>query len=325
MPIERRLLLGSLAGLGLAAPVLAQQTAFPRQPIRMIVPFAPGSGSDTIARILANGMKDALPQPVAVENRPGGGGVTGSEQGARAAPDGHTIVMGTTSSLGINAAQNPHAGYRVERDFAAVAGVARSYYLIATAEAPGAPRTLAELVERLRPGTGNYAFGGIGTIGHLTSELFLHRAGLRAEGVSYRGSAPALTDLAAGRELFGSDTLAAMAPFLSGGRLRALAVTAPHRLASLPEVPTTAEAGLPDLVVDAWFGLVVPVATPAPVVSVLSEAVLRTLAQPETRARLDALMVEPMPMPGPAFAALMRESTAFWVDFLARANIRVEF
>lgn len=319
MTITRRLMLG--APVALAMPALAQ----PRPSIRLLVPFAPGSGSDTIARIVANGMKDVLGQTIVVENRPGGGGTTGTEQGARAPADGSTIVMGTSSSLGINAAQNPHAGYRVDRDFAAVAGCARSYYLIATHAGADAPRSLAELVARLRAGGGNFAMGGVGTIGHLTAELFLARAGVRAEGVSYRGSAPALTDLAAGRELFSCDTLAAMSPFLSGGRLRALAVTAPSRLAALPEVPTTAEGGVPDLVVDAWFGMVVPVATPAATVSALGEAVIATLAQPETRARLDALMVEPMPLRGPEFAALMKESTAFWVDFVRRANIRIEF
>lgn len=319
MTITRRLMLG--APVALAMPALAQ----PRPSIRLLVPFAPGSGSDTIARIVANGMKDVLGQTIVVENRPGGGGTTGTEQGARAPADGSTIVMGTSSSLGINAAQNPHAGYRVDRDFAAIAGCARSYYLIATHAGADAPRSLAELVARLRAGGGNFAMGGVGTIGHLTAELFLSRAGVRAEGVSYRGSAPALTDLAAGRELFSCDTLAAMSPFLSGGRLRALAVTAPSRLAALPEVPTTAEGGVPDLVVDAWFGMVVPVATPAATVSALGEAVIATLAQPETRARLDALMVEPMPLRGPEFSALMKESTAFWVEFVRRANIRIEF
>ncbi|NGM20351.1 tripartite tricarboxylate transporter substrate binding protein [Roseomonas stagni] len=322
MTLTRRLMLG--APIALATPALAQP-ALPRQSIRLLVPFAPGSGSDTIARIVANGMKDVLDRTIVVENRPGGGGTTGTEQGARAAPDGTTIVMGTSSSLGINAAQNPHAGYRVDRDFAAVAGCARSYYLIATHTGADAPRSLGELVARLRAGGGNFAMGGVGTIGHLTSELFLMRAGVRAEGVSYRGSAPALTDLAAGREMFSCDTLAAMAPFLSGGRLRALAVTAPTRLAALPEVPTTAEAGVADLVVDAWFGMVVPAATPAPIVATLGDAVMATLAQAETRARLDALMVEPMPLRGPEFATLMRESTGFWVDFVRRAGLRIEF
>jgi len=260
-----------------------------------------------------------------VENRPGGGGVTGSEAGARAPADGHHLLMGTTSSLGLNAASNPHAGYRVERDFAAVAGVARSSYVIVTAEAPGAPTTLAALVERLRAGTSAYGSGGVGTIGHLASELFLRRAGLRADQISYRGSAPALTDVAAGRVLFGCDTMAALSPFLAGNRLRPLAVTSRQRLPSLPEVPTTAEAGIADLVVEAWFGLVVPVATPAPVVGVLTDAVLRTLAQPETLSRLEALAVEPMPLGAQAFADLMRESTAFWLAFVRDAGIRIEF
>jgi tripartite-type tricarboxylate transporter receptor subunit TctC len=323
MALHRRRLLAAAATL--AMPLAARAQAFPRGPVRLLIPFAPGSGSDLIGRVVAEGMKEALGQPVVVENRPGGGGTTGTEQGARAPADGHTVVLGTTSSLGVNAAQNPHAGYVVARDFAPVAGLALSYYIIATANTPQAPRTLGELVERLRPGDGVYAAGGIGTVGHLASELFLRRAGVRAEAVSYRGSAPALTDLAAGRELFASDTLAAMTPFLNGGRLRPLAVTAPRRLAALPDVPTTAESGIPDLVVDAWFGIVVPTATPQSAIAVLSDAALRTVQDRATVARLDSLTVEPMPLPPAAFATLMRESTAFWVDFVRSAGIRIEF
>jgi tripartite-type tricarboxylate transporter receptor subunit TctC len=324
MRFARRHLLAPAAALAWPATARAQP-GFPRGPVRLLIPFAPGSGSDLIGRVIANGMKDLLGQPVVVENRPGAGGTTGTEQGARAAPDGLTVTFGTTSSLGVNAAQNPHAGYVVARDFVPVAGVARSSYIIATAATPLAPRSLRELVDRLRPGDGNYAMGGIGTLGHLCSELFLRQAGVRAEGISYRGSAPALTDLAAGREMFSCDTLAAMTPFIAGGRLRPLAVTAPQRLPALAEVPTTAEAGLPDLRVEAWFGMVVPSGTPPAIVATLSEAALRTARDPATIARLEALTVEPMPLPPDAFAALMRDSTTFWVDFVRAAGIRIEF
>ncbi len=324
MAFGRRAALAALAGIGMAGRARAQE-AFPRQAIRMILPVAAGSGSDILARMVAHGMRHSLSQPVVVENRPGGGGVTGTEAGARAAPDGHTIVFGTTSSLGVNAAMNPHAGYVVARDFAPLAGVARSYYVICTTEAPDRPRTLAELVDRLRKGDETFATGGTGTIGHLSQELFLRRAGVTATQIPYRGSAAALTDLAGGRVLFGCDTLAVVMPFLQSGRLRPLAVTAPRRVEGLPHVPTTGEAGVPNLVTDAWFGIVTQAAVPAPVRAQLTGAILKSVALPETRAQFDTLAVEAMPLPPDEFGRLMRESTEFWVGFLRESGIRIQY
>lgn len=324
MRIRRR---GAMLGLAaLAAPVRARgQGAFPDRPIRLIVPVSPGSGSDVLARIVANEMRRSLPQPVVVENRVGGGGVVGTELGARAAPDGHTITFGTSSSLGINAALSPHARYVVERDFAPLAGVARSYYLICTSALPSSPRTLMELVARLRDGDESFAAGSLGTIGHLVQELFLRRAGVRATQITYRGSHTALSDLAAGRVLMGCDTVAAVMPFVQGGRVRALAVTSPRRLPGLPDVPTCAEAGVNDLTVDTFFGIVAPAATPEPIRAVLTRAIIAAASAPEARSTFDTLLVEPMPI-GPAeFAPMIRETTRFWTTFLNEAGIRIEF
>lgn len=321
---RRRAVLAAAAALALPRAAVAQVgvTDFPRQTIRIIVPFAGGSGSDTVARLLANGMKDALGgHPVVVENRSGAGGITGTEQGARAAPDGHTLTMGTTSSLAANPALNPRAQYDVARDFAAVAAVARAHYAIVTGPRPDAPRTLAELVARLKATDASYASGGVGTITHLCSALFLRQAGAQATHVSYRGSAAALTDVASGRVLFASDTLAATIPFIQGGQARPLAVTAPRRVASLPQVPTTGEAGFPELLVDAWFGVAVPAGTPPAIVAKLSEAALRGSDTPEIRARFAALELEPLAL-GPApFAALMRDTARFWGEFIRQSGI----
>lgn len=327
---RRRALLGAAAMAAAAGPAAAPRRAagadgpgeFPRQPIRIIVPFATGSGSDTVARLLAAGMKDALGgHPVVVENRSGGGGITGTAEGARAPADGHTVTMGTTSSLAANPALNPRAGYEVERDFAAVAGIARAYYAIVTANRPDAPQSLAELVARLKRDGATYASAGVGTITHLCSALFLRQAGAEATHVPYRGSGGALTDIAAGRVLFGSDTMAATIPLIAGGQLRALAVTAPQRLASLPAIPTTAEAGFPELVVDAWFGIAVPAATPAGAIATLSEAAIRGTGTAEMRARFAALELETLAMPPAPFGALMRETARFWGAFIRQAGI----
>jgi tripartite-type tricarboxylate transporter receptor subunit TctC len=318
--------LAALPFAALAAPASAQGE-FPRQPIRMIVPFAAGTGSDTAARIVAHEARTRLPQPLLVENRPGGGGITGTEQGARAAPDGYTLTIGTTSTWITNPALNPRATYAFERDFAPVTLFGRSFYAVVTANTPTAPRTLAELLERLRtrPAEANFASSGAGTITHLTSEAILHRTGARATHVSYRGSAPAMTDIASGQVLFGSDTLIATVPLIRAGQLRALAVTSPERSAVLPEVPTLGESGLPGLVLDAWFGVAAPVATPAPILGVLAEAITGAVRSPEALARFEPLGIHPLGLGPEPFAAFVRENGAFWRRFIQESGLRVDF
>jgi tripartite-type tricarboxylate transporter receptor subunit TctC len=331
---RRRLLLGAAAASLSSAAVLppprlahAQQDAFPRQQIRLIVPFAPGTGSDAIARIVANELRDRLGQPMVVENRGGAGGITGTEQGARAAPDGHTLTLGTTSTFLVNPTLNPRAGYAFERDFAPVAAIGRSFYAVVAANSPGAPRTLTELLDRLRaPGAnGTFASSGTGTITHLASEILLHKAGVKATHVPYRGSGPALADVIGGQVLFASDTWAATLPLLRGGNLRALAITSPERFPGLPEVPTLIESGFPGTVIDAWFGIAAPAATPAPIVGQLSAAILDAINAPEAKPRFETLGIELLSLPPSAFAALVRDNAVFWRDFLRDSGIRIEF
>jgi tripartite-type tricarboxylate transporter receptor subunit TctC len=322
-PLARRTVL-SLAGLTAVAPAVAQSSDASRQPIRLIVPFSPGTGSDAIARLLANDLTGRIPQSVVVENRGGAGGITGTEQGARAAGDGQTLTLGTNSTLVVNPLLNPRVQYNVERDFTPVAGLARTYYAVVTANSADAPQTLAALVERLKKGGGTYGSSGVGTITHLAAELLVHRTGTSATHVPYRGSGQTLADLMGGQILFATDTLAAVLPMIRSGSLRALAVSAPQRLPALPDVPTLSESGHRGLVIDAWYGLMAPAGTPPRVTEALTTAVLASLDSPDMRARLQPLEFEALSMPPAAFSQFIRESAAFWRDVVQQTGIRLE-
>ena len=244
-------------------PVAAQ---FPDKPVKIVVAFAPGTGSDVLARLVANGMGPFLGGSVIVDNRPGGGGIVGTESVARSPADGYTLTLGTTSTLVTNPALNPDVKYSVDRDFAPVAGLGKAWYVIVTANTPETPKTFQELVTRLKAQPNSFASAGQGTITHLASEMFLHRMGIKdAQHIPYKGSSQALTDVTGGQVLFASDTVAAALPLIRGGKLRPLAVTAPERLATLPDVPTTKELGYADLRAHAWLVLMAPAGTPAPV------------------------------------------------------------
>jgi len=325
MPLSRRQLLALLAGSGfLGAWPARAAAAFPDKALRLIVAFAPGTGSDALARIAANGMSPLLGQPVVIDNRSGAGGALGTELGARAPADGYTLTLVTTSTLLTTPALNPNVHYRADRDFAAVSGLARSPYVIVVADQPDAPHTLAELRARLANGGGSFGSPGVGTITHLTSELFLKRAGVKAVHVPYRGSTAALSDVAGGQLVFACDTLVAALPLIRGKKLRALAVTSPERLDALPEVPTVAEALLPGFQVSAWWGIAAPAGTPAEVVQRLSAVVQQTLKTPEVKAQLAAQLLEPMPLDAAAFAALIKAELPGWTDFVRQTGIRID-
>lgn len=314
---------------GLSATVSDARAAepFPARPITLIVAFAPGTGGDAVARIVAGAMSKALGQSVIVDNRSGAGGAIGTEHGAHAAPDGYTLTLATTSTLLTNPVLNPKLRYRPDKDFVPVAGLARTPFVVVTANLPDTPHSLAELRQRLADkgdaGT-SYGSAGIGTITHLAAEYFVRLAGARAPHVPYRGSGQALTDVAGGQLLFACDTPAAALPLIRGGRLRALAVSALQRLPALPDVPTGAEAGMPSFELSAWWGLAAPAGTPPAVVAALSDATLQALAAPEVHRQLEALQLEPMPLGAPAFGRLVRSEAPFWADFVRRSGIRLE-
>lgn len=317
---------GLTAALALGSGSAAKaQADFPSHPIRLVVPFSTGTGSDTLARIVSVGMGSALGQPVVVENRGGAGGISGTDHVARSAPDGYTLVMGTTSTLITNPALNPVVKYDVDKDLLPVAGLGRTYFVIVTANKPDAPKTLAELIARLQAGHGTFASSGVGTITQLASEALLLRARVKATHVPYKGSSQALSDVASGQTLFASDTLAAALPLIRSGLLRPLAVTSAERIEALRDVPAVSETpGLQGFVVDSWWGLMAPAGTPPPVVKKLGDAALSALAEPATRSRFAALELEPLALPAAQFGDYVRKQTPFWVDFIKKAGIKLE-
>lgn len=312
----------ALAAASAVSTGLAQ--TFPEKPVKIVVAFAPGTGSDVLARLVANGMTPLLGQSVIVDNRPGGGGIVGTESVARSPADGYAVTLGTTSTLVTNPALNPTVKYRVEKDFAPVAGLGKAYYVLVTANAPDAPKSLNELIARLKAQPGNFGSAGQGTITHLASEMFLHRMGIKdATHAPYKGSSQVLTDVSGGQVLFASDTLAAALPLIRGGKLRPLMVTAPERVATLPDVPTSKELGYPELRAHAWLVLMAPAGTPQPVVARLSEAAIKAMNASEMREKLKAQELEPLILGPRDLGEFIKSETPYWNEFIKSSGIKV--
>lgn len=306
------------------APRAFAQGAFPNRPINMVVAFGPGTGSDTVARILTEPLRNILGVPVIVENKLGGGGVIGTEYVARAAPDGYTLTLGSTSSLGTTPLLNPLAKYK-HSDFSYIGAIAKTDYLFFTTNAPNAPRTLQELLARLRKDGGSFGSAGVGTITHLATEVLLDRAGVKATHVPYKGSGQVVADVAAGHLLFACDSPAATLPLIKGGRLRPLASTGPKRIESLPDVPTVAElgGGFSDYQVLAWWALAAPAGTPADVVKRIGDALVKAVSSPEVLQKLKGMEIDPMLL-GPAeFNAFMQRELPFWTSFIQKSGIKI--
>jgi tripartite-type tricarboxylate transporter receptor subunit TctC len=274
------------AAAGLAAPARAQP-AWPSRPLRLIVAFAPGGFNDTIGRYVAAGLTTALGQPVVVDNRAGGGGVIGSEAGARAAPDGYTLLVASVPHV-VNAALHSNLPYDPVGDFEAVSLLGSNPNLLIVH--PSVPaRSVAELVALVRanPGKYSYASNSIGGSSHLGMEMFRRAAGgLDIVHVPYRGSAPAMADLLTGTVHMTIDNIVFQAPFVRDGRLRALAQTGRTRNAMFPDLPTIAESGYPGFENVSWYLILAPKGTPRPIVDRLSAEIAKVLRGPDAAERL---------------------------------------
>jgi len=302
---RRRALLG--VGLGMLAVPAVQAQGFPDRPVRMVVPFAPGGGGDTLARLVAQPAQALLGQPLVLENRPGAGGNLGAEAVARAPADGYTLLYGTNGTHAINEALYPRLPFRPGADFIPVAALTRiALILVVRKDLPveTGPELIAWLKDR--PGRISYASAGNGTTGHIASEMFRTAAGVDIVHVPYRGNAAAMTDLAAGRVDIAIDLIPAATPLLEGGAVRALAVTSMQRLPSQPNLPTVASF-LPGFEVGAWDGIFAPAGTPADVVAVLNAAFRKGLRQEDIVAKLRLRGAEVAPIETPA-------DFAFYVD-----------
>jgi len=324
--ISRRRVIRLMPGLGAAAlglPGLARAQSFPTRPVTLLVSQGPGSGSDISARLLATHMAPVLRQPVVVENRTAGAGIVAHQSIARGPADGYSVIFSSTAALLIQPVMNPAARFGLD-DFAPVASVLRAGFVVLVANTPAAPRSIAELVARLRATPSAYASAGVGTLTHLGSAALLRRAGVQADHIPYRGSGAALTDLMAGQVLFATDSLTAATAHVSGGRLRALAVTGQQREAALPDVPTLAKAGLPGPPIGVLGGLFAARATPPAVLGVLSDAVDQALANPDLMARFAATQTEILREPREAFVQRLRDEAPFWRQLVQDLELKVE-
>ena len=317
----RRTILAALPLLAAGRSAFAQ--AWPTHSIAWVVPFTPGGITDTSARLVAQPMGAYLGQQVIIENRPGAGGAIGTEAVARAAPDGHTVLYGTQGTMATNPVLYRTLRYDALRDFVPVHGLTQTALLLVCN--PARPwRSFGEFVAfaRSRPeGEVTYASSGIGTGTHMAAELFQLAAGVRMTHVPYNGSAPALNDLVAGRTDVMFDYVVSTRAHLEGGRLRPLATTGPQRFAALPEVPTVAEAGLPDAETVSWSAMMAPAATPAPIVARLAEGMAADLSDPRVVQALTGTGSVPLMLSGQALRDFVTEDIARWRGVVERAGV----
>jgi tripartite-type tricarboxylate transporter receptor subunit TctC len=319
MTMIPRRVLPALGAALLARPALAQAQPWPNRPVRVIAPFAPGGSADTLGRLVAQDLTTALGQSFVVENRAGAGGVLGSQQVARSAPDGYTFVISGIASHVIAPASNANVGFDPIRDFAHVAFLGGPpCVLLVNAQLPA--RNLAEFVALSRTRPLSYASPGAGTHGHLFGVAFERAAGIRMEHIPYRGAGAALGDLIAGTVPAGSITLSSALGGIRGGQFRALAVTTPRRLPSLPEVPTYTEQGF-DIVGMTWFGLSGPAGIPEPIVTALNREAVRIMTGPRMRERLDADAIETADYDAPAFTRFVEAEIARWTPIARAAGL----
>jgi tripartite-type tricarboxylate transporter receptor subunit TctC len=302
----------------------AAAPAYPARPIRLLVPFAAGGGSDTLARILSARMSEAMGQTWVVDNRGGAGGNLAAETAARAEPDGHTVFIALSTVLTVNPSLYK-LSFSVERDLQpAVMLAGAQYILVVHPSVPAA--TVAELVTlaKQKPGTLNYASGGTGTPLHLAAELLKTRAGIAMTHVAYKGGGPAAASVLAGETqvLFGS--VASSLPHIKAGRLRALATTGSKRAKVAPELPTIAESGYPGFDVSTWYALLVPARTPAFVVERLYREALQALQHPEVQKAMAAQGLEIEPGSGKEVAARIKSETAMWAGVIKDAGIKAQ-
>ena len=317
-----------MRGAGLALTMMfavapAAAETYPSRPITVIVPFAGGSASDVVTRIVLERMSASMGQPIIVDNRAGAGGNIGAETAAHAVPDGYTLFLGGVGSHGINPAIQAKLPYDPVRDFAPVSLIA-SAPLLAVVHPSVPAKSIGDLIKlaRARPGQLNFASSGVGTIGHLSAELLNAMAGIRIEHVPYKGTGPALTDLLGGQVQLMFNSAVSMLPQVRTGKLRALAVTSAKRLAALPEMPTVAESGVPGYEAASWYGVFVPAGTARPTIEKLSGEVVRITRAPDVRERLLADGAEPAGMSPAEFAAFIQRELARWAKVVREAGIK---
>jgi tripartite-type tricarboxylate transporter receptor subunit TctC len=322
-PILSRLLCLGLT-LAPAGAALAQQ-AWPSKPVRIIVPYGPGASTDNVTRIYGQKITEAWGQPVVVDNKPGGNTLIGSEALVKSAPDGYTILL-VVNTHAINPLLIPKLPYDPVRDFAPVATVGSQEFMLTVNPVVVPVGNLKEFIAyaKARPGQLNFSSSGGGGLSHLSGELFNSIAGVKMLHVPYKGGAPAVTDLVAGQVQLMFSSPSSVLPNVKSGRLRGIAISGKIRTAALPDVPTFAEAGLPNFEATNWFGILAPAATPRDIVNKLSAELVRTQSLPDVREKLAGQGVDAWPMGPEQFAALIKSDMEKFARIVKSANIKLE-
>jgi tripartite-type tricarboxylate transporter receptor subunit TctC len=326
MKLNRRQVLALSGATALAAtPSVFAQSTWPTKPVRFVVPFAPGGTSEIVARSVAAELTKQLGQSVYVENKPGGAGVTAMSEVAKAAPDGHTMILGHVGTLAVNPYMLKNQPYDVNRDFIPVTLLAKvpNVFVIH----PDVPaKNFREFVDYVKkhPGELNYGSAGNASAGHLAMEYLKLVTGMYITHIPYRGTGPQLTDLLAGRTQASSAGLPALGAHIRAGKLRAIAVGTQQRISALPDVPTVAEMGFKDFETSQWYGILVPAGTPPEVVKKIQEESYKALKSSAVTERFATDNAIGGGGPSADFAAFIKREQAIWSDIVKRAGIKAD-
>lgn len=330
--MQRRTLLNTalaaMAGGLSTLPAFAQGGWPTGKPITYLVPFPAGGTTDVLGRLIGQKLGTVLGTNIIIDNKPGAGGSVGSEVGSRAAADGYTLVGGTVSSHAINVSLYPKIGYDPIKSFLPITLIGTNPLVLVVNQA-SPYKTLKDVIEASKGKAGGLssASAGTGTSQHLSLELLAFRSGVKFTHIPYKGSGPAIQDVIGGQVDMMFDTTVVAAPHIQSGKLRAIAVTSASRLASLPDVPTVAESGLPGLAnfeVLSWQAIFAPAGTPTPVIDRLHTEIARILAEPEMQGKLKGFGMEPATMTTAQIAAFQRAEVAKWAQVIKAANIKAD-
>ena len=326
-PLGRRaaLIAAALAAATLVSPAAVAQGAYPNKPIRLVVPFPPGGGTDLIARTVAQKLTETLKWTIVIDNRPGAGGNLGVDQVAKAPADGYTLVMGQTSNLAINPSLYSKLPYDPQKDLTPVVAVSNSPIVFAVSES-SPYKTFADVVaaSKKNPGKITLGYSGNGTVAHLSSEIAQKAAGIKLQHVPYKGASQALTDLVSGQIDLYASSMPTLIGQIRNKKIRALAVTSTKRSEQLPDTPTLIESGYPNSDAVSWFGILAPAGTPADVVRTLNVEINKVLQNPDSASKLKSEGGEVMGGTPEAFAALLKSDIPRWGRIVKESGATID-